>query len=100
MAVLKPFTKVYIIGSLITGFVISLGVINPYYLVLTIPSGLINPLRHITSLLFMGKLKIGSIINLVFFFFTNNALESSYIPNSYGGFIYLIILAYFGNLVN
>lgn len=48
----------------------------------------------------MGKLKIGSIINLVFFFFTNNALESTYLPNNYGSFVYLVLLTYFGNLVN
>lgn len=99
MAVLKPFTKVYIFGSLIMGLVLSLKVINPYLLVLTLPGGLINPFRHITSLLFMGSLKMNSIINLVFFFFTNNALESSFFPNNYGGFVYLLIFVYLGNLV-
>lgn len=99
MAVLKPFTKFYIFGSLILGFILSLKIINPYYFVLTLPSGLINPLRHITSLLFMGSLKLNSIINLVFFFYTNNSLETSFLPNNYGDFVYMIIFAYFGNLV-
>lgn len=99
MAVLKPFTKYYIFGSLIMSLIISLKVFSPYYFVLTIPSGLINPLRHITALLFMGPLKINSIINLVFFFSTNNNLESSYLPNNYGAFVYMIIFVYLSNLV-
>jgi len=38
-------------------------------------------------------------INLLFFYYTNNGLENSYMPNRYGDYLYLFLLVVIGNLV-
>jgi len=38
-------------------------------------------------------------INLLFFYYTNNGLESSYLSNRYGDYVYLILFVFLGNLL-
>lgn len=38
-------------------------------------------------------------MDLIFFYFTANQLETSYFPNRYGDFLYLLFFVIFGNLL-
>lgn len=96
---LKPFTKIYMGASILCGLVMTLKILDPYYLVLIVPDTLWNPLRYITSIFFMQSIGMNTIMDLLFFYFTNNALESSYFPNRYGDYLYMLIFIIIGNYV-
>lgn len=97
---LKPFTKIYMAGSVLCGLIMTLKLLDPYYLVLIVPDTLFNPLRYISSIFFMPKIGMNTIMDLLFFYFTNNSLETSYFPNRYGDYMYMIFFIIFGNYVN
>lgn len=75
MTSLKPFTKIFIFGSLLFGSLISLHIIHPGLLVMRVPKDIYNPLRYITSLFFMQGIKMNTIANLVFAYYTLNGSE-------------------------
>lgn len=97
---LKPFSKIYMAGSLLCGLIVTFKLLDPYYLVLIVPDTLWNPLRYITSIFFMQKIGMNTIMDLLFFYFTNNALETTYFPNRYGDYLYMLFFIIAGNYVN
>ena len=100
MTSLKPFTKIFIFVSLAIGAVISLEIINPALFVQFIPKDLYNPLKYLTSLFFMKGIKMNTMANIVFVYYTLNGSESSFLPNRHGDFLYMILLLFIGNNVN
>ena len=48
----------------------------------------------------MNGIKLNSMTNLLFAYGTFNGLESTYLPNRYGDFLYMILISFFGNYVN
>lgn len=94
---IKPFSKIYIFSSLICGIILTLKVVSPYYFVLMVPQNLYNPFKYISSIVFFPKINMSSIMDLLFFYFTANQLETSYLPHRYGEFILLILYAIVGN---
>ena len=100
MSTLKPFTKIFIFGSLAIGSLVSLGILHPGILVMKIPQDLYNPLKYLTSIFFMGGIKMNTLTNLLFAYYTLNGSESSYLPNRYGDFIYMLLILLFGNNVS
>lgn len=97
---LKPFSKLFIFGSLIVGAMVSLSILNPQLFVLLVPKDLKNPIKYITTLFFMKGIKMATLTNLLFAYYTINGLETSFLPNRYGDFLYLILISFFGNYVN
>lgn len=78
---LNPVTKIIIVGSLIVGTLLSLKICSPYDFVLLVPDNLKNPLKYIFSVLYTPGIKMNTIMSLVFFYNTNNSLETHYLPN-------------------
>ncbi len=74
-------TKIILVGSLLVGTLISLKIVSPYEFVLLVPDNLKNPFKYIFSLLYTPGIKINTIMNLMFFYNTNNSLENHYMPN-------------------
>ncbi len=46
----------------------------------------------------MKSINISAMINLLFFYYTNNSLEASFSNNRYGDYLYLILFVFLGNL--
>ncbi len=66
---------------------------------LIVPNCLHYVWAYVTSLFFMQKLNISNMINLLFFYYTNNGLEAGYMPNRYGDYVYMILFVFLGNLL-
>ena len=47
----------------------------------------------------MKGIKLASLMNLLFFYYTNNGLEASFINNRYGDYLYLVLFVFLGNLL-
>ena len=95
---LMPLTKIYLILCLITGMINQLKLINPIYLVIVVPNHLHYIWTYITSLVFVPKLSISNIMLLIFFYYTNNPLEKSFITK-YGEYLYMILYIFVLNLI-
>ena len=78
---LQPVTKIVLAGSLLVGTLLSLRILSPYAFILMIPKDLKNPLKYIGSILYMPGIKMNTIMNLVFFYNTNNHLENHFLPH-------------------
>ena len=65
-------TKLILAGSLIVGTLLSLKIFSPYDFVLIVPDNLKNPFKYILSILYTPGIKINTIMNLIFFYNTNN----------------------------
>ena len=94
---LKPFSKIFIFGSLVCGILIMTSVIDPVHFVLLVPGDLWNPFKYFTSIFFFPKIGMNQIMQLIFFYYTSNALEKSYLPHRYGEFLYMLIFLFLGN---
>lgn len=94
---LKPFTKVYMCCSLAVGLVLTLKLFSPYTFVLLVPKDLWNPFKYIFSIFFLQRISFNSIMDLIFFYFTNNSLEETFLPRRYGDYIYMLMFILLGN---
>ena len=47
----------------------------------------------------MKGIKLATLMNLLFFYYTNNGLEASYTNNRYGDYLYLVLFVFLGNLL-
>jgi hypothetical protein len=88
---LQPITKLVLCGTVLVGTLITLKLVSPYYFVMQVPQDLKNPLKYFSTLLFIPGLKMNTILNLLFFYNTNNFLESSFLPNRYGEYLLLFL---------
>lgn len=94
---IKPFTKIFLLASLVCGVILTMQLMSPYTMVLHVPESLTNPLRYLTSIFFFPKISMSSIMQLIFFYFTTNQLEASYLPNKYGDFLFMILYLIIAN---
>lgn len=91
IASLQPFTKLYIITSLITTVIVTLKVIQPAsFVAFLVPSEWWQIWKIPGSLTYHGSFDMGYIFHLIFFFMTNNPLEKSFIPALYGDFLTML----------
>ena len=96
---LQPVTKIVLLGSLLVGGLVSLRVLPPQAFVMNIPEDLKNPVKYFTSLFFIPGIKMNTIMNLMFFYNTNNFLEQHYLPNRYGEYLFLLCFVLLLNYV-
>lgn len=94
---LKPFSKIFIFGSLVVSILLMMKILSANWFVLFVPADLLNPLKYISSIFLMGKLSMNNIMELLFFYYTANSLEKTYLPQRYGEFLYMLGFVFIGN---
>ena len=95
---LTPFTKIYLILCILTGIINQLQLINPLYLVIVVPNNLHYFWTYLTSLFFVPKLSMSNLMLLIFFYYTNNPLEKSFM-SKYGEYLYMIFYVFVCNTI-
>lgn len=87
---LQPFTKWFCFASLLNMLILRLNILSPaLFLTINTPSELWHFWKYIPNYTYLGKFSLNTLFELIFFFFTNNPLEKSYIPRNYGEFVYM-----------
>lgn len=93
-----PFTKTFILSSIVLSIVTKVGYLSPYIL-LFYPSGNYLELwRYITCILFLGPFNMKLIFTLVSSYMIINSFEES-LKNNYGKFLYVLTIMILFNFV-
>lgn len=106
VASLQPFTKIYMITSIITSIIVTLKIIPPVTLAaFSVPSDFWKLWKLPASLTYRGPFSLNYIFNLIFFYMTINPLERNYVPTFYGEFLMLLSFVFcscffLGSLIN